>query len=246
MVFLIFHRRRKEKSKEQDNERWPWSVRYNSSDDVQIGENALYDRQQPSTAMNQLFIGGLPGTRDTALPRLELPEMEPEYARIDKSLKFDSRNSKKPKLTTFRPAIYVSDIVELTGANEYHEIGSAITNPGYNAYNDMPHDTKTITGTSVHGDKTEPGSVSPYDYIDPSKLERDDADTKSAKGSYTYLKVINNPGGDSTTTNRNTHEYGNQLSTGYTGYANDPSREYANASRNDYLSPSHVAHFRKH
>ena len=83
MVFLIFHRRRKEKSKEQDNECWPRSVRYNSSDDVQISENALYDSQQPSTAMNQLFIGGLPGARDTAQPRLELPEMEPEYARID-------------------------------------------------------------------------------------------------------------------------------------------------------------------
>ena len=58
MVFLILNRRRKEKSKEQDNERLPRSVRYNSSDDVQISENALYDRQQPSTGMNQLFIGG--------------------------------------------------------------------------------------------------------------------------------------------------------------------------------------------
>ena len=246
MVFLIFHRRRKEKSKEQDSERWPQSVRYNSSDDVQISENALYDRQQPSTAMNQLFIGGLPGTRDTALSRLELPEMEPEYARIDRSPKVDSRNSKKPKLTTFRPTSGVSDTVELTGDNEYHEKGSAISNPGYNANNDMPYDNKTITGTSVHGDKTESGSVSPYDYIDPSKLERDDEDAKSGKGSYTYLKVINNPGGDSTTMDRNTHEYGNQFGTGYTGYANDPSREYANARRNDYLSPSHVAHFRKY
>ena len=246
MVFLILHRRRKEKSKEQDNERWPRSVRYNSSDDVQISENALYDRQQPSTAMNQLFIGGLPGPRDTALPRLELPEMEPQYARIDRSPKVDSRNSKNPKLTIFRPASGVSDTVELTGDNEYHEIGSAISNPGYNADYDMPNDNKTITGTSIHGDKTESGSVSPYDYIDPSKLERNDEDTKSVKGSYTYLKVINNPGGDSITTDRNTHEYGNQLSTGYTGYANDPSREYANARRNDYLSPSHVAHFRKY
>ena len=243
MVFLILHRRRKEKSKEQDNERLPRSVRYNSSDDVQISEN---DRQQPSTAMNQLFIGGLPGTRDTALPRLELPEMEPEYARIDRSPKVGSKNSKKPKLTTFRTASGVSDTVELTGDNEYHEIGSAISNPGYNVNYDISYDNKTITGTSVHGDKTGSGSVSPYDYIDPSRLERDDADTKSAKGSYTYLKLINNPGGDSTTTDRNTHEYGNQLSTGYTGYANDPSREYANARRIDYLSPSHVAHFRKY
>ena len=246
MVFLILHRRRKEKSKEQDNERLPRSVRYNSSDDVQISENNLYDRQQPSTTMNQLFIGGLPGTRDTALPRLELPEMEPEYARIDRSPNVGSKNSKKPKLTTFRTASGVSDTVELTGDNEYHEIGSAISNPGYNPNNDMPYDNKTITGTSVHDDKTESGSVSPYDYIDPSRLERDYADTKSAKGSYTYLKLIDNPGGDSTTTDRNTHEYGNQLSTGYTGYANDPSREYANARRNDYLSPSHVAHVRKH
>ena len=169
MVFLIFHRRRKEKSKEQDSERWPRSGRYNSSDDVQISENALYDRQQPSTAMNQLSIGGLPGARDTALSRLELLEMEPEYARIDRSPKFDSRNSKKPKLTTFRPKSGVSDTVELTGDNEYHEIGSAISNPGYNANNDMPYDNKTITGTSVHSDKTESGSMSPYDYIGPSK-----------------------------------------------------------------------------
>ena len=195
--------------------------------------------------MNQLFFGGLPGARDTALSRLELPEREPQYARIDRSPNFDSRISKKPKLTTFRPASGVSDTVELTGDNEYHAIGSAISNPGYNADYDMPYDNKAITGTSVHGDKTESGTVSPYDYIDPSKLERNDEDTKSAKGSYTYLKVINNPGGDSTTTDRNT-QYGTPFGTGYTGYANDPSREYANARRNDYMSPSHVAHFRKH
>ena len=141
-MFLIFYRRRKGKSKEQDSERWPRSVRYNSSDDVQISENALYDRQQPSTAMNQLFIGGLPGTRDTALPRLKLPEKEPEYARIDRSTKVNSRNSKNSKLTTFRPASGVSDTVELTGDNEYHEIGSAISNPGYNANYNMPYDNK--------------------------------------------------------------------------------------------------------
>ena len=214
---------------------------------MQITENALYDGEQPSTAMNQLFIGGIPptpGARDSALPRFELQDTEPQYAKIDRSPNVDARKREKPKLSSFRPVSSVSDTVELKIENEYNDIASGISNPSYTAANKdpyvIPYNNRFGIGTSIADDKTEAGSVSPYDYIDHDKLERDDDEAKSSTGDYTYLKTINEPDSGA----RSGGTFGRDKNS---GYANDPSRVYANDRNNHgYLSPSLLAHVQKY
>lgn len=197
-ILSYFYRRRREKQKKQILF-GPRTVRYNSnasSGDVQITENALYDSENPSTAVNQLFIGGIPrtpGARDSELPRFEVPDGDPRYTEVGAVNATNAKVRDEPNLSTFRKGSSGSETSELKLNNEYSEIGAGISNPGYDsnykAPYTMPYDNKLGVGT---GEKAESVISSPYDYIDHDKLERDDEE--ASKQSYgDYKRLISNP-----------------------------------------------------
>lgn len=190
IICLIRRRRTKEKREILFG---PRTVRYNSNasaGDVQITENALYDGENPSTAVNQLFIGGIPetpGSRDSELPRIDIPDSGPRYAEVG------AVNGAKPKgrKESNRKESSGSE-TELKLNNEYSEIDTGISNPGYDsnykAPYTMPYDNKLGVGT---GEKAESLISSPYDYIDNEKLEREERDGNTKKAD--YVRLISNP-----------------------------------------------------
>ena len=184
--FYLFRRRRTKEKREILF--GPRTVRYNSNasaGDVQITENALYDGENPSTAVNQLFIGGIPetpGSRDSQLPRIDIPDNGPRYAEVGA---VNGAKSKQRKDSS-------GSETELKLNNEYSEIDTGISNPGYDsnykAPYTMPYDNKLGVGT---GEKAESVISSPYDYIDNEKLERDERNANSNKSD--YVRLISNP-----------------------------------------------------
>ena len=140
--------------------------------------------------MNQLFIGGIPetpGSRDSELPRIEVPDGGPRYAEVG------AVSGAKPKVRgePNRKGSSGSE-TELKLNNEYSEIDTGISNPGYDsnykAPYTMPYDNKLGVGT---GEKAESVISSPYDYIDNEKLEREEKEGKAPKGD--YVRLISNP-----------------------------------------------------
>lgn len=247
-LICLIGRRKKEK-KEKIIVFGPRSVRYNSNasaDDVQITENALYDGENPSAAMNQLFIGGIPptpGAQDGQLPRFDAPDGSTRYAEI--GAKNDERANlrEEPELSSFRKASSSSDTAELKINNEYSEIDTGISNPsyesGYKAPYTMPIDNKLGVGT---GEKAESSVSSPYDYIDNDKLERDNQAAKSSTGD--YVRLITNPNDQTDNASGPGSRLGSESGPGVrsgsesgpdpgSGYANTPSPSYAKVGQDD-------------
>ena len=169
-------------------------MRYNSTtsgDDVQITENALYDGENPSAAVNQHFIGGIPptpGASDSDLPRFETTEDKPRYADIGASNATKSKDVEDTDTAKFRKGSTDSDRVELKLDTDCSEIDTGISNPGYEpGYKPsyaIPYDSKLVA--SNHDDSNRPISLSPYDYIDHEKLNEDD-EISSPKGDYVRI-----------------------------------------------------------
>ena len=170
-------------------------MRYNSTtsgDDVQITENALYDGENPTAAVNKLFIGGIPptpGAGDSDLPRFEATEDKPRYADIGASNATKSKDVEDTDTAKFRKVSTYSDRVELKLDTDYSEIDTGISNPGYEpGYKPsyaVPYDSKLVA--SNHDDSNRPISISPYDYIDHEKLKENE-EIPSPKGDYVRIR----------------------------------------------------------
>ena len=233
-------------------------MRYNSTtsgDDVQITENALYDGENPSAAVNQLFIGGIPPTPsagDSDLPCFEATEDKPRYADIGASNATNSKDVEDTDTAKFRKGSTDSDRVELKLDTDYSEIDTGISNPGYEpGYKPsyaVPYDSRLVA--SNHDDSNRPISVSPYDYIDHEKLKEGE-EIPSPKRDYVRIRddtedqtdnetdASKRLGSESSAGGRTASESGQDISSEKadatnTGYANDVSGDYLAAMHMDY------------
>ena len=272
-LFVFDYSRRRKEKKKEEIVFGPRTVRYNSAtsgDDVQITENALYDGENPSVAMNQLFIGGIPptpGAQDSELPRFETTEEKPRYAEVGAS------NATKPKVNeeldkaSFRKGSTDSDEVELKLDNDYSVIDTGISNPGYEpgykAPYTMPYDNKLGVGTGIPEENKRPISASPYDYIDNEKLKQDE-EIQSPKGEYVRIRDETDAqtdrdtdaggriGSESSAGGRTGSESGPDRGIGHTGSESGPdkgigqddgsSTGYANDINNGYLAAAHMGY----
>lgn len=202
---VIYSRRRRKEKKEK-----PTSVQYMpQGDDVVVTENELfnYDGENPSQAVNALFVGGIPETPTSPgyIPHFTTESGE-GYAKIMDSTKSKDKSKERPSLETFKgrsdnadsgsgkgtsmssKLVDKEDTVDGSGEfNEERDPDLGVENPGYDPTLFTSQDTVGQTDRK----ETE---TSPYDYIDHEKLKRDDEEFEAKGGDYlTHPKSVELP-----------------------------------------------------
>ena len=244
-LLFLYRRRRDQQPRKTDR-----SVSYVPSGDVTVTENELYnyDGENPSQAVNALFIGGIPetpGARDNYIPHFSTDTGD-RYAVIVDSTRSKPRVKERPSLMTFsdktddkenlKKELLAASYDKPDGGTEKLEengdVRFGVSNPGYEHDYLKPMDRRTGTLESEKSDT--------YDYIDQAKLRIDDEVFEKERGDYFRIKdgVIDKDNADSGYKGSFGGEDSPLPSTSEESVSPNPDGGYMNLTAGDYVNSS--------